>query len=231
MESTLYQSNTPFLVVMLTKDDFTVSNAAEIFEQCKDTRATCWGFKEHPLPLPQMKELYASMKSCGKITFLEVVAYSEQEGLAGAQMAADCGCDVLMGTCFYDSINDFCMRNNLKYMPFVGRIEGRPSVLDGSIDGMIAEAKEYLGKGAYGIDLLAYRYTGDPLELGGRFLEAVDAPVCLAGSIDSFKRLDDVKRLNPWAFTIGSAFFENKFGSAFSDQINRVCDYIDGLSE
>ncbi len=36
---------------MLTKDDFAVMNAAEIFGQCKDTRATCWGFKEHPLPL------------------------------------------------------------------------------------------------------------------------------------------------------------------------------------
>lgn len=41
----------PALIVMLTKDDFAVMNAAEIFGQCKDTRATCWGFKEHPLPL------------------------------------------------------------------------------------------------------------------------------------------------------------------------------------
>ena len=224
-------NNKPALVVMLTKDDFTVMNAADIFEQCKDTRATCWGFKEHPLPLPQMKQLYSRMKSCGKTTFLEVVAYTEEEGLNGAKMAAECGCDILMGTCFHDSINSFCKDNGLRYMPFVGQIEGRPSILGGTIDGMIAEAREYISKGAFGIDLLAYRYTGDPVELCQKFLKAVDAPVCMAGSIDSFKRLQEVKELSPWTFTIGSAFFENKFGGTFPEQIDRVCDYMDGVNE
>jgi hypothetical protein len=45
-----------------------------------------------------------------------------------------------MGTLFYDSINEFCKSNNLKYMPFVGQVEDRPSILKGSIDEMINEA-------------------------------------------------------------------------------------------
>jgi len=59
---------------MLTYNDVTVSNAYEVFEQCKNTKAVYWGFKEEGLPLEQMKKLYSYMKSCGKTTVLEVVA-------------------------------------------------------------------------------------------------------------------------------------------------------------
>ena len=220
-------NRTPELVVMLTYNDFTVSDATKIFEDCKNSKARCWGFKEHPLPLEQMKQLYRRIKECGKTTFLEVVAYSEAEGLEGAKIAAECGCDVLMGTVFHDSINDFCSEHGLKYMPFVGDITGRPSVLHGTIDGMIAEAQRYIAKGAYGIDLLGYRFIGDAVALNKAFVKSVDAPVCLAGSIDSFKRLDEVKQAAPWAFTIGSAFFDKKFGETFEEQINAVCDYME----
>ena len=99
--------NLPELIVMLTHNDFTVSNAEEIFEQCKDSKARYWGFKDHPLPLEKMKRLFARMKACGKTTVLEVVAYTEEEGLEGARMAVECGCDILMGTVFHDTINDF----------------------------------------------------------------------------------------------------------------------------
>lgn len=219
-------SNRPELIVMLTHNDFTVSNAAEIFEQCRNSRARYWGFKEHPLPLPEMKALYARMKECGMTTFLEVVAYSEDEGLAGAHMAIDCGVDVLMGTTFSEKILALCQQHGLRYMPFVGHIEGRPSVLSGSIEEMVAEARDYVSRGAYGIDLLGYRYVGDPVALNKAMVEQVPAPVCLAGSIDSFNRLDEVLSANPWSFTIGSAFFENGFGGTFAEQINKVCEYI-----
>ena len=41
----------------------------------------------------------------------------------------------------------------MKYMPFVGEITGRPSVLEGSIDNMIAQAKEV--NDGIGIDVAA----------------------------------------------------------------------------
>lgn len=77
----------PLLIVMLTYDDRTVGNAYEIFDKYKDSDAQYWGFKEEPLPVKEMKELYAYMKRCGKKTVLEVVAYTEEEGLKGAEMA------------------------------------------------------------------------------------------------------------------------------------------------
>ena len=174
-----------------------------------------------------MKKLYNYMKECGKKTVLEVVAYSEEEGLAGAKMALECNCDILMGTMYYDSINNFCKEHKLKYMPFIGEVEERPSILKGSIDDMIKQANDLLLKGVYGFDLLGYRYVGDAVKLNKDFVANVNAPVCIAGSINSYKRLDEIKNANPWSFTIGGAFFENKFGNDFEEQINNVCKYID----
>lgn len=218
--------NFPELIVMLTYEDITVENAHEIFDNCKHTQAKFWGFKEYGLPKDQMRSLFSYMKACGKTTFLEVVAYTEEEGLEGARLAKECGCDILMGTCFFDSINSFCQANNLKYMPFVGQVTERPSILNGSLESMLDQAEAYLSKGVYGFDLLGYRYTGNPAQLNYDFVRQVDAPVCLAGSINSIERLDQVKRASPWAFTIGSAFFDNQFGGSFEQQIDLVYDYI-----
>lgn len=219
-------NNTPELIVMLTHNDCTVENAYQIFEQCKNSKAKFWGFKEKPLPVEEMKKLYAYMKKCGKTTFLEVVEYTETECIEGAKIAVECGCDILMGTLFFDSVNKICKEHNLKYMPFVGKVTERPSILEGNVEEMLEEAQKYLEKGVYGFDLLGYRYTGDPVSLNKNFVSKVNAPVCLAGSINSYQRLDEVKDASPWTFTIGSAFFENKFDGNFSEQIDKVCDYM-----
>ena len=211
---------------MLTHNDETVNNAHEIFEKCKNSDAKFWGFKEKSLPIEQMKNLYKYMKECGKTTFLEVVEYTEKKGLEGAKIAVECGCDILMGTMFFDSINEFCKKNSLKYMPFVGKVTERPSILAGEIDEIIKEGNEYLKKGVYGLDLLGYRYTGNAVELNERFVLEVNAPVCIAGSVNGYERLDELKNINPWSFTIGSAFFENKFDGSFEEQINKVCEYV-----
>lgn len=216
----------PFLIVMLTHDDRTVPDAYEIFRQCRNSDAEYWGMKEKPLPFQDMKKLYSYMKECGKKTVLEVVAYTENECIQGAEMAVDFGCDILMGTVFSDTVNDICKKNNIRYMPFVGEITGIPSVLDGNIESMIAQAETYLAKGVYGIDLLGYRYTGNASELNRQFVSRLNAPVCIAGSISSYQRLDEIKKASPYAFTIGSAFFEKRFGKDFCEQINTVCRYI-----
>lgn len=223
-------NDNPKLIVMLTHNDRTVDDAYKIFKQCKNSKAEFWGFKEEGLPLNEMKKLYAYMKKCGKTTILEVVAYTEEKCMEGAKMALECGCDILMGTLFFDSVNEFCKENNLKYMPFVGQVTDRPSILGGSIEEIIDEANKYLKKGVYGFDLLGYRYTGDAVALNKKFVSQVNAPVCFAGSINSYKRLDEVKDATPWAFTIGGAFFENKFDGTFNEQINKVCEYIEAVS-
>lgn len=225
----LQMNKSPNLIVMLTYNDRTVENAYEIFDQCKNSKAQYWGFKEEGLPLKEMKKLYSFMKTYKKTTVLEVVAYTEAECMSGAKKAVECGCDILMGTLFFDSVNDYCKKHNLKYMPFVGDVKNRPSILDGTIDEMIKEAKEYLKKGVYGFDLLGYRYKENASELIEKFASQVDAPICVAGSINSYSKLDDVKKAGVWAFTIGGAFFENRFNGRFDEQIDRVYQYMQNI--
>ena len=220
---------TPRLIVMLTYRDRTVKDAYRIFDECKNTKAEIWGFKEEPLPPAEMKELYDYMKSCGKRTALEVVAYTEQECIAGARLAAFCGVDYLMGTLYFDSVRDICRESGILYTPFVGQVKERPSILSGTVDDMISEAVRYKEKGIYGIDLLGYRYTGDAAALNRTFVAAMkeyDIPVCIAGSVDSYQRLDEVKKTGAWSFTVGSAFFENRFDGTFAEQIDKIYDYM-----
>ncbi len=216
---------------MLTHNDKTVSNAYKIFDCCKNSKVQYWGFKEEGLPARQMQELFAYMKACGKTTVLEVVSYTEDACLQGAMLAVACNCDILMGTMFYDSVNDYCNRHQIKYMPFVGRVKERPSVLEGEVSEMTEAAKEYIKKGVYGFDLLAYRHKSNPSELIEAFVSQTDAPVCVAGSIDSYEKIDMVMASGAWAFTIGGAFFEHRFGESFEEQIERVCQYIENDQE
>lgn len=217
----------PKLIVMLTHKDMTAPNAAEIFEACKGAKAEYWGFKEVGLSLEEMKALRKAMTDAGKTTCLEIVAYTEEDCLAGAKIAVDCGFDYLMGTMYFDSVRELVQSNGIKYFPFVGDIQGRPSVMHGSIESTIKEGRELVAAGKVdGIDLLGYRFVGDAVKLNKEFVAAMDVPVCLAGSISSYQRLDEVLDANPSSFTIGGAFFENKFDGTFAEQIDKVIDYV-----
>ena len=221
-------ANIPELIVMLTWHDKTVEDAIEVFQASKDAPAKYWGFKEVGLPEDKMTELVQMMKDAGKKTFLEVVAYTEEECIAGAEIGVRCGFDCLMGTLYFDSVKKIADEAGMEYMPFVGQISGRPSVLEGTIEGMIEEANTLIEtKGLIGFDLLGYRYTGDAVKLNSEFVKNVKGKVCLAGSVASFQRLDEVKATGAWAFTIGGAFFEKKFGEGdFAQQITTVVEYM-----
>lgn len=214
------------LIVMLTQNDLTVKNAEEIFHACSNTSANYWGVKEQGLTQSELCRLFEAFKKHGKAGVLEVVAYTEDECIAGAKLAVDCACDMLIGTVFYDSVKEVCQENGIKYFPYVGKLYGRPTVLDGSLDGMLNEGQTYIKKGADGVTLLGYRYKGDSFELSKGFAERFDGSVCLAGSINSYKRLDEIKLIAPDFFTIGGAFFEHRFAEDFSKEINAVCSYI-----
>ena len=218
----------PELIVMLTHHDKTVENAIEVFESAKDAPAKFWGFKEVGIPEDQMTDLVKRMKAAGKTTFLEVVDYTEAGCIAGAECGVRCGFDILMGTMYFDSVREICEKAGIKYMPFVGKISGRPSILEGDIQEIIDEANNLVDtKGIKGFDLLGYRYTGDAVKLNAEFVKNVRGDVCLAGSVQSYKRLDEVKATGAWAFTIGGAFFEQKFyGGTFAEEITAVVNYM-----
>jgi len=217
------------MIIMLTYNDKTVSNALEIFDQCKELSVECWGFKNVGLPVENMKKLIFNMKEAKKTTFLEVVTYNEKSCLDAAKLALECQFDYFTGSVYFESVHNLLKNKPIKYFPFCGKVSGSPSILEGSIQEIINDAKSMEKKGVDGFDLLAYRYVEDAEKLAQQFIEAIKSPVVLAGSINSFDRLDKIKQLNPWGFTIGSAFFDKIFvkDGSFKEQIISILSYID----
>ena len=218
----------PQLIVMLTHHDQTVPDALELFERTKDYPITYWGFKDVGLPTEGMTRVVQAMKDAGKITCLEVVSLSEEEGLRGAQLAVELGFDILMGTVFFPSIAEYLKEKPIQYYPFPGNVHSHPSILDGSIDEIVAHACQLEAYGAHGLDLLTYRFNGEASHLLKLVVDATKIPIVSAGSIASFERIREVWDAGAWGFTIGSAFFERQFvpDGSFEENVLAVCDWL-----
>lgn len=218
------------IIIMLTHHDKTVPNAIEVFESCKDLPIEFWGFKDVGLEKPEMRELINLMKAAGKTTFLEVVSYGEDECLQGAKTAVEFGFDYLMGTIYHKSVFDYIKSQGIKFFPFCGKVSGSPSVLEGTIDEIIADANDLLDKGVDGIDLLAFRHAQGAL-LAEEYCKRINKPVCIAGSINNEERIAFIDRINPWSFTMGSALFAENFapGEGFRTNLEKVISCMDSL--
>ena len=223
----------PEFILMLTYNDTTVKDAMKIFRDCRDAPVTHWGFKDVGLPPDEMKALVREMKDTGKTTYLEVVSLSEEEGLRGAKIAVEAGFDILMGTVFFDSILVYLKDKSIKYYPFPGHIFGHPSVMDGTIDEVVAHARFLEGRGVPGMDLLSYRYIGDARLLLTEVVKATHVPIVSAGSIDSFRRIAEVWQAGIWGFTIGSALFDKRFvpTGSFLENTLAVCNWLEKTVE
>ena len=218
------------IIIMLTHNDQTVKNALSVFETSKDLPVAFWGFKDVGLERAEMKKLVDAMKQAGKTTFLEVVSYSEEACMEGAKTAVDLGFDYLMGTVYHKSVFDYLKTQQIKFLPFCGKVYGSPSVLEGTIDEVIADAESLLEKGVDGIDLLAFRHENGA-SLAEAYCLRVDKPVVIAGSINSPERLEFISRINPWGFTMGSALFTENFapGESFRKNLEVVIDCMSSL--
>ena len=205
------------LIVMLTHNDVTVKDAQEVFESCADLPVKYWGFKDHGLEPAAMKKLVDIPLADAQKVAEEAIdklgwSYTEEECMRGAKLGVECGFDYLLGTLYFDSVYEYVKTTDMKYCPFVGRVSQTPSILEGTVEEMLAQEADFAAKGIYGTDLLGYRYTGENVnEFCKEFVAKAKHPVCLAGSIGSDERVAIVKEMNPWTFTMGSALFAKKF--------------------
>ena len=218
----------PELIVMLTHHDQTVPDALELFERTKEYPITHWGFKDVGLSPKEMEPIVSAMRDASKVTFLEVVSLSEEEGLQGARLAVELGFDILMGTVFYPSIGAYLRDKQVRYYPFPGHVHSHPSILDGSIDEIVSHACELEEYGVHGLDLLTYRYTGNASRLLTEVVQATEVPIVSAGSIASYERIQEVWESGAWGFTIGSAFFDQQFvpNTSFEENVFAVCKWL-----
>lgn len=217
------------LIAMLTWHDVTVADAKEVFLGAKDAPTAHWGFKIEGTTPESMKELACCMKENGKKVYIEMLAIDEPACLEGAKLCVQCGAvDHVLGTVYYESVANILKEAGIAYSPFVGL--AADTRLCGTIDSIIEKAQDAEKKDIYGVNLSAFRYAeGDPVELLERLAPAVTKPFSIAGSVDCYEKLDLIKKLpNLYAFTIGGAFFEKKFGDTFAEQITKVVEYLAG---
>lgn len=220
----------PELIIMLTHNDVTVSNAAEVFLSCRDLPAQHWGFKDVGLSKEEMIELNKLMKAAGKTTYLEVVTYTEEGCVAGAKLAGECGFDHLTGTVYYPAVDEVLKKYGIQYHPFAGRVGGSPVALTGTIEEIVADSKRLIAAGATGVDLTSYRYTdGDPMELARAVGDAIGLEkLTIAGSVGNEARMDAMADLGCHAYTMGSALFNGNFvkGGTFRENLEYVLNYL-----
>jgi hypothetical protein len=211
-------------IFMLTHHDQTIPNALAVYEAVKDLGLECVGFKDIGATEEELTKLTQSIHRGGQLVALEIASLSETAEIESAKLGVRLGVDYLLGGRHVGSVARVLANTSIKYFPFCGETRGHPTKLVGTVDQIVDDACRL---GEYpqvsGLDLLAYRHDSDSERLIDRVCSAVKKPIIVAGGIDSFDRLAAVRHSGAWAFTVGSALFEGRFGSnSVRDQISDI---------
>lgn len=217
-------------IFMLTRNDQTVPDAMEVYEHLRDSDLRYVGFKDIGLPTAQLRDLATAMRADGREVFLEVVSEHADDERRSVEAALQIGVDWLLGgthpdtaLAILDQVGAPGTAGRPRYCPFPGRIVGHPSVLEGTIDEIVASARDLTARpGIDGLDLLAYRWDGDVPALVRAVVTASAGPVIAAGSVDSAARIEALAQAGAWAFTIGGAIFDRKLpaGPSIREQVD-----------
>ena len=223
-------------VIMLTLNDKTLSDASPVFEQIRQSKISCFGFKDIGLPWDQMEKLAQEIRGAGKTLFFEIVSSSLEETLQGAQRALRLKADYLIGGKFVKQVLPVVKNQKIKYFPYVGDIVGHPCCLEGAVEEMLNEALEYAQWGVDGINLLAYRHSSMAQELIQYITEECSLPLLVAGSVNSQDQISFLEKYNVEFFTMGSALFQKELvtDASLKEQVAALesfCGLVNGSSK
>lgn len=218
----------PEIIVMLTHNDITVSNAREVFADSADLPVQYWGFKDAGVTSAEARRLVDDFRAAGKSAVFEVVSFDEKRLLDAARLAVDTGFDYFTGSSYSEAVRELVQGAGMKYLPFSGGVGGSPIELHGEEGTIVEDSARIIDRGADGIDLVAYRYCdGDPVTLAKAAVARVGAEkVIIAGSVNSPERMHLMQEIGPFAYTMGGALFESAFvaGGSFRENLQRVVE-------
>lgn len=219
-------------VLMMTRDDVTVPDALKLYDEISDTGISHIGFKDMGIDISDQVELVRAIGDNGHASFLEVVDLTEEGEIKSAGNAAQIGVDYLVGGTQVEATLKMIEGTRVRYMPYVGDPVGHPATLTGEIDDIADQAKRAADLGVHGINLLSFRYRGNPLELTERVVKAVNIPVLAAGSVNSFKRIRQLRDVGVWGFTIGGAVMDCSIvKGGIAEQIRAVLGTLGSSAE
>lgn len=199
-------------IFMFTRDDQTVEDCLEVFEQIAGLGIRHLGFKDVGVEQAALVELNRRIKAAGATSYLEVVSASPEACLESARAARAIGVDRVMGGTAAEDILGILEGSGIEYLPFPGRPIGHPTELGGTPESVEADCRRFAALGCAGVDILAYRATeADPIELIRAARRGTEGFLVVAGSIDGPERIRAVAEAGADAFTIGSAAFNGAF--------------------
>lgn len=216
----------PQIIVMLTHNDVTVSNARDCFRDSADLPVQYWGFKDVGLSTGEMEKLVSDFREAGKTPVLEVVNFDEKGLLDAASLAIDCGVEYFTGGIFSQAVLERVHAAGMKYFPFCGEVSGPPIELAGTPEDILKDANRLRELGVDGVDLVAYRFaSGDPIQLAKLVQSELGGEnLIIAGSINSSDRIRRMQEVEPFGYTMGGALFEGAFkpGGTFRDNLQEL---------
>ncbi|WP_199740076.1 4-hydroxythreonine-4-phosphate dehydrogenase PdxA [Acidovorax sp. FJL06] len=207
----------PEFIFMLTRHDQTIADALAQLPAVLAAGVRHIGFKDIGLPWAALQRLADAIRAGGAVSYLEVVSQDEASEVASARAAVALGVDVLMGGTRPEAVLPLLAGTPIRYYPFAGQVVGHPSVLQGTVQDVVASARRIAAlEGVHGLDLLAYRFAGgagDVPALIAAVGAAVNKPVVVAGSIDRAERIAAVVAGRAAGFTVGTAALDGAFPS------------------
>jgi hypothetical protein len=216
-------------IFMLTRQDQTVTDCLEVFEEIRPLGLRHVGFKDVGVDRGTLQRLTRAIKDSGAISYLEVVSTSREAALNSARIAVEIGIDRLLGGTDVAEIMKIVGPTGTAYYPFPGKPVGHPTKLGGTPRQIEEHCRSFLAMGCAGVDLLAYRATeAEPIELvkaARRGLGREGYLIC-AGSVDSPMRIQALRQAGCDAFTIGSAAFDGSFSTRKGRLANQLKDIV-----
>ena len=216
----------PEFIFMLTRSDRTVPDAADRLAEVLASGVRHIGFKDVGLPFSELRGLAEAIRKAGAMVYLEVVSLDAASEAASAGIASELGVDYLLGGTRPEIVLPVIAGTSIRYYPFAGRITGHPSVLEGTVEEIVASARRLAEMdGVHGLDLLAYRFKADVPTLMRTLCAAVEKPVIVAGSIDRPDRVDAAISAGAAAITVGTAALDGAFparSGTLADQIEAI---------
>ena len=199
-------------IFMLTRQDRTIVDCLEVFEEVRGLGLGHVGFKDVGVDTETLHRLTDAIRATGATTYLEVVSTSSEACLHSARVAVELGIDRLLGGTDVPPVLEIIQGSGIAYLPFPGRPHGHPTVLGGTPEEVESECRRFADQGCAGVDLLAFRASeAEPINLVRAARAGMQGQLVVAGSIDSPARIRAVAEAGADAFTIGTAALEGSF--------------------
>lgn len=216
----------PDFIFMLTRNDRTVADAAEHLETALAAGVRHLGFKDVGLDIDSLARLTARIRAAGAVSYLEVVSLNPRDEIRSIEAGVLLGVDTILGGVNVAQALPILQGRKIGYYPFAGRVHGHPSVLTGSPDEIAASAAELTRHPEVsGVDLLAWRNTGDVPAMIAAVCKATAKPVIVAGSIDRPEQIAVLRAAGAAGFTVGTSALDGRFPAkspTLTDQLEAI---------